>query len=113
MASNPSVETILVECALATGKRLGNKAVATKAAEYWAGLYAKSIADQLANNAVWKNDRRAVLVMAEKLGRRARVLAGSSNTVSLATAKKASKINSADNTCAVGPGGGRYCPLPA
>lgn len=106
--TNPPIEALLVDCAIATGKGLGNKKLALGAAEFWAERYKKSITDALVNGGVWRQDRNAVLVMARKLGRQARLLAGSNATVTKANAKKASKIISRDPTC--GAGGGRYCP---
>lgn len=105
---NPPIEAILVECAVATGKGTGNKKLSSQAAEFWATMYKASIANALNNGGIWKDDRAPVLVMARKLGRQARLLAGTSGTISKANAKKASKIISLDRTC--GAGGGRYCP---
>ena len=104
---NPPIETILVECAIATGRGLGTKKASPGAADFWTGVYKKSIANALHNGGVWTDDRNAVLLMALKLGRRAKLLAAT-KTVTKANAKKASKIIAADPTC--GAGGGRYCP---
>jgi hypothetical protein len=106
--TNPPIEAILVEVAVATGKGTGTKKLSTKAAEFWAAKYKASIANALFNGGVWKKDRTAVLVMAHKLGRQAKLLAGPKKAISLSNAKKASKIISLDPTC--GAGGGRYCP---
>jgi hypothetical protein len=105
---NPPIEAILVECAIATGRGLGTKKASPGAADFWTGVYKTSIANALHNGGVWSDDRNAVLLMALKLGRRAKLLAGTGKTVTKANAKKASKIIAADPTC--GAGGGRYCP---
>ena len=104
---NPPIEAILVDCAIATGRGIGSKQVALKAAEFWAATYKTSILDALHNGGVWKDDRRAVLLMSLKLGREAKRQAGSKKVISLANAKKATRIIQADPTC--GAGGGRYC----
>lgn len=108
-STNPPVEAILVECAIATGRSLGNKTVSLGAAELWSATYKKSIADALRNGGIWSEDRKPVIVMARKLGREARRLAGTSTTISKANAKKAAATISRDPTC--GAGGGRYCPV--
>ena len=107
-ATNPPIEAILVECAVATGRALGNKSLTLAAAEVWAERYRRSIAEALVNGGVWREDRAAVILMARKLGRQARRLAGASKTISKTNAMKAAKIISLDPTC--GAGGGRYCP---
>ena len=105
---NPPLEAILVDCAIATGRGLGSKSLSLGAAELWTTTYKKSIANALHNGGVWKTDRTPVILMAIKLGRQAKRLAGTSKTISKANARQAAKIISNDPTC--GAGGGRYCP---
>lgn len=100
-----TVDSILAETAIALGRGIGSKDVVPAAVEFWRVTYEKSIGDALANKAVWKDDRRAVLLMSIKLGRTARRLAG--DRITKANAKKATRIISKDPTC--GAGGGRYC----
>jgi hypothetical protein len=107
-ASNPPVNAIIVECAIAVGKALGDKKVPTKTAKFWAKMYEKSITEALINKGVWARDRRGVLVMAKKLGKVTRRLTGSNDSVTVAVAKKASAIISKDPACP--GGGGKYCP---
>ena len=107
-ARNPPVSAILVECAIAVGKGLGNKTVPTATAKFWAKKYEKSINDALANNGVWSRDRRGVLVMSKKLGTVTRRLAGSSDSVTVAVARRASATIARDPLCP--GGGGKYCP---
>lgn len=105
---NPPIEAVLVEVAVATGRGAGAKKLASEAAQFWAKKYKRTIAEAFFNGGVWEDDRAAVLIMARKLGREAKRLAGASATISLPNAKKASKKISMDPTC--GAGGGRYCP---
>jgi hypothetical protein len=106
--NNPPVNAIMVECAIAVGKGLGDKKVPTRTAEFWAAKYEKSIAEALLNKGVWARDRRKVLVVAKKLGEVSRRLAGSSDSVSVPVAREASDIVSEDKLCP--GGGGKYCP---
>jgi len=100
-----TVDSILAEAFIAIGRGIGSKDVLPAAVEFWRVTYRRSIGDALANKAVWRDDRDAVLLMAIKLGRTARGLA--KKRITLAHAKKAAKIISQDPTC--GAGGGRYC----
>jgi hypothetical protein len=101
-----TVNSILAECAIAIGRGIGSKPIQPKAVAFWRVKYEKSIGDALNNGAVWKKDRKGVLLMSIKLGRTARRLAGAK--IGVANAKKASKIIANDPTCQAGSG--RYCP---
>ena len=111
-AKNPPVSAILVECAIAVGKGIGNKKVPTNTAKFWAAKYEKSITQALGVGGVWSRDRRTVLIVAKKLGIESRRLAGSNDSVTVAVARKASKTVAQDPLCpgAGTGGGGRYCP---
>lgn len=112
MPPPPTVEEMnlmLVDTMLCVGRGVGAKNVSIEASKFWSETYAKSIAEAIINGGVYQNDRDAVLLMAIKLGRQAKKLAGIRKTISLANAKKASEIISKDPTC--GAGGGRYCPI--
>lgn len=100
------VDFILADTGIAVGKGVGNKEIAPAAVEFWRLTYKKSIKEAIKNGAVYKEDRRAVLLMSVKLGRTARKLA-KKGRITKAIAKKASKIIANDPTC--GAGGGRYC----
>lgn len=102
-----TVDQILADTGIALGKGIGNKAVALAAVEFWRLMYKKTIQEALDNGADYRKDRAAVLLMATKLGRVARRLAGSGQ-ITKTVAQKASKIIANDPTC--GAGGGRYCP---
>ena len=108
MARNPPVAAILIECALAVGRGVGSKEVLPAASEFWRLRYEQSIANALFNGGNWSTDRRAVLLMSLKLGRKARSLAGAGK-ITKTVAKKAAVIIAQDPTC--GAGGGRYCPV--
>jgi hypothetical protein len=103
-----TVDQILADTGIALGKGIGNKPVALAAVEFWRVMYKQTIQEALDNGADYKKDRKAVLLMATKLGRTAKKLAGT-GTITKAIAKKASKIIAQDPTC--GAGGGRYCPV--
>jgi len=105
---NPPVNAILVECAIAVGSGLGDKAVPTSVGKFWATKYERSIKAALAHGGIWSRDRRGVLVMSKKLGRTARRLAASDESVSLAVARRASALIARDPLCP--GGGGKYCP---
>jgi hypothetical protein len=100
---------MLVDTMLCVGRGVGAKNVSIEAAKFWAETYAKSIAEAIINGGVYKDDRDGILLMAIKLGREAKKLAGVRKTISLAIAKKASENISKDPTCTAG--GGRYCPI--
>ncbi|HYN06353.1 MAG TPA: hypothetical protein VES67_03090 [Vicinamibacterales bacterium] len=111
MAAPPTAAELnfmLVDAMLCVGRGVGSKKVSIEAAQFWSDMYATSIATAIVNGAVWKNDRDGVLLMATKLGRKAKLLAGLRKTISEANAKKASEIISRDPTCTAG--GGRFCP---
>jgi hypothetical protein len=101
-----TVDFILADTAIAVGRGVGSKEVVPAAVKFWRATYRKSITEAIKNGAVYKDDRRAVLLMSVKLGRTARRLA-KKGKVTKAVAKKATKIISNDPTC--GAGGGRYC----
>lgn len=100
---------MLVDTMICVGRGVGAKNVSPNASKFWAKTYAKSIAEAIINGGVYKDDRDGVLLMAIKLGREAKKLAGKRKTISLANAKKASKNISLDPICK--GGGGRYCPI--
>lgn len=106
--ANPSVDSILAECAIAIGRGIGSKPVSPAAVEFWRVKYRKSIGDALVNGAKWSRDRKGVLLMSVKLGRTARRLASGKPTITMGIAKRASTIIANDPTCTAGSG--RYCP---
>jgi hypothetical protein len=112
MPPPPTVDEMnfmLVDTAICVGRGVGAKKVSSEASKFWAEMYAKSIAEAIINGGVYKDDRDGILLMAIKLGKQAKKLAGLKKTISLANAKKASEIISKDPTCRAG--GGRYCPI--
>lgn len=109
---NPTVEALLVDTAIATGRGLGLKSPSQGAVDFWAKLYKKSYANQLQRPTDWETDRPKVLMQAIKLGRKAKTLAGSNKTITKAIAKKASKFIAKDKNCVPKPGAGKYCPPP-
>jgi hypothetical protein len=103
---------MLVDAMLCVGRGVGAKKVTIEAAQFWADLYATSIANAIVNGAEWKTNRDGVLLMATKLGRKAKELAGTRN-ITKSIAKRASKAISEDPTCTATvtvAGGGRFCP---
>jgi len=107
--ANPSVDSILAECAIAIGRGLGSKPASPAAVERWRVKYRQSIGDALSKGLKWSPSRRkAVLLMSIKLGRTARRLAAGKKQITVGAANKASKIISNDPICP--PGSGRFCP---
>lgn len=103
---------MLVDTMLYVGRGVGAKKVRIEAAQFWADLYATSFANAIINGADWKTNRDGVLLMATKLGRKARELAGT-REITKSVAKRASKAISKDPTCTATvtvAGGGRFCP---
>ena len=108
-AMQAQVEVMLVDCAIAVGRGVGTKKVSLAAARLWAKAYSRSFSEALLSAADYESDRKVVVLMGVKLGRKARQLAGTKKEIGKAEAKKASKLINLDKAC--GADGPKYCPL--
>jgi hypothetical protein len=106
--ANPSVDSILAECAIAIGRGTGSKPASAAAVERWRVKYRQSIGDALTQGLKWSRHRKGVLLMSIKLGRTARRLASGKPQITVGAANKASRIIANDPTCTAGSG--RFCP---
>jgi len=110
VAEQPTVESIMKECAKEVKKGLGRIRLGREARQFWVDTYTVTIGQQLEAGSDWTRDRVRVLPVSKKLGKVAAALT-SGKVVPKWAAEAASVAVKADPKCpSVGEGG--YCDFP-